>query len=96
MICSSRTLPKQVAPIEHEGIKYKKEGMEYIIATKIEGNEKIWKTQVYKIEFKKNLETDVQEVHINSMKLSNDKTCLVVSFLSFFFLFVEFLCEIFQ
>jgi len=65
---SKRIPAKFVDPITHNGIEYQTE-LNEVIAKDLNSNKELWRKKVYEIEIDDNLETDVQDIHIDSMQL---------------------------
>jgi len=88
MAHAKRLAPKEVPPVVHDGIQYvvihfgafNKTGQNggYIEARDAKTKKKIWGLQVYETEYDKNLEGDVQDVFITSLKIDKDKKILIV------------------
>lgn len=83
---AKRLAPKEVNPVISNGIKYivphfkiingkVKHG--YIEAWDINLNKKIWEIQIYKINYDNNLEKDVQDVFIISLKIQKNKLIIL-------------------
>ncbi len=78
---SKRRGPKSVQPVIYKDIKYvaihwgKSRGLRqnggYIEAFKVRTGKRLWILRVYKIKYKSDLEKDVQDVFITSMKIKN-------------------------
>ena len=74
---AKRGAPKQVKPVEKEGIEYSapldREG--YIVATWIKTKREIWSRQIYvvKHEYKLGLSPDVQTCFITNLELKDGK-----------------------
>ncbi len=66
-----RVAPKEPKPAIAKNIKYMAPTGEkgYIVAKDVKTDSVLWKKQVYKISYKKGLETDVQDVFIDSLRL---------------------------
>jgi hypothetical protein len=76
---AKRGAPVEVKSVTHEGIQYTvplKLGV--IEAKDIKSDKALWKKRIYKISYIKNLEKDVQDVFIKSLKISNDKKMLII------------------
>ena len=73
-IVASRGPPKKVDDLEYKGIKYSAplEKMGHIEARNIKTGKIIWDLKVYDVEYQPNLETDIQEVYIISLKIKGD------------------------
>jgi hypothetical protein len=69
-----RIAPKQVQPLKVNDIEYLApvSEMGYINAKELSTGKTLWSKQVYKIEYDKNLEKDVQDVFIDSLWQSGD------------------------
>lgn len=88
MAHAKRLAPKEVTPVEHDGIQYvvvhfgvfNNTGQNggYIEARDKKTKKKIWGLQVYKTEYDKNLESDVQDVFITGLKIDKDRKILIV------------------
>jgi hypothetical protein len=72
---AKRAVPSPVPPIVKDGIQYVANecGMGCVKAIELKTKKELWKVTLYKIEFIKGLEEDVQWVFIKEMKLSGDK-----------------------
>jgi hypothetical protein len=69
-----RIPPKKVKSVILNGIKYTAPAnkMGYIVALDAKSDSVIWEKQIYKINFNRNLETDVQCVFINLLCIQHD------------------------
>ena len=72
VLCERRAPPAIPKPIT-QGIICSTEGMGILVAKKEGTNELLWKVQVYKVEYIKGLETDVQDIVI---KVCNIFSCM--------------------
>ncbi len=72
--------PPIVTALIHDGIKYERDGMNKVVATKVGGdsNEILWNIPIYTITYDPHLEKDVQDVWINSLSIDVSENCLVV------------------
>jgi hypothetical protein len=68
---AKRAAPKQVADIRYESTILQRSGMEYVQALDSATKKVLWKKKVYDVIYIPNLETDVQDVFIDSMYLSD-------------------------
>jgi hypothetical protein len=78
---AKRAAPKDVPPVTFEGIKYaapssglvngKKQNGVYIEATSLETGKLLWELRIYEVKYDPNLESDVQDVFITSLKIVN-------------------------
>ena len=70
-ISQKRKAPNEVKPLISGNIKYSAPTNEigYIVAQNINTNSIIWKKQIYQIIYNRNLESDVQDVFIDSLNL---------------------------
>jgi hypothetical protein len=76
---AKRSGPKDVPPVTVEGVKYsaphwgkasgKTQNGGYIQANSVETGKLLWELRVYEIKYDPNLEGDVQDVFITSLKL---------------------------
>ena len=76
---AKRSAPKDVPPVTVEGVKYsaphwgkasgKTQNGGYIQANSVETGKLLWELRVYEIKYDTNLEGDVQDVFITSVKL---------------------------
>jgi hypothetical protein len=73
-VSHKRMAPKEVKPIVVKNIKYTAptNKMGYVVAKDVKTDSTIWEKQVYKINYDKYLETDVQDVFIDSLGLQED------------------------
>lgn len=69
-----RKAPKTPAPLKVKDVEFSAPVTEmgFVVAKDLASNKEIWKKQVYKIEYDKNLEKDVQDVFIDSLWLSGN------------------------
>lgn len=79
---AKRAEPKEVEPAIYNGVKYlaphfKHNGDQfergYIEAWDIQSQKKLWELQVYKLNYDKKFEQDVQDVFITSLTITDDK-----------------------
>jgi hypothetical protein len=82
---AKRTAPREAAPLVAGGVRYqvlhdrylandRPAGLRaYIEAWDVKSNKRLWKVKVYEIVYDRNLETDVQDVYIESLKLDGKK-----------------------
>ncbi|MCW5213507.1 hypothetical protein VU04_11425 [Desulfobulbus sp. TB] len=85
---AKRSAPKKVIPVEHEGMMYvvlhwgyengTGQNGGYIEARDKKTQEKIWGLQVYKIEYRPELESDVQDIFITDIQIDKIKQILSV------------------
>lgn len=78
---AKRSGPKDVPPVTVEGVKYsvphwgkaigKPQNGGYIQANNVETGKLLWELRVYEIKYDPNLEGDVQDVFITSLKLTD-------------------------
>ncbi len=78
---SKRSGPKSVKPVVYKGMKYAAihwgksrdlgQNGGYIEAFKVRTGKRLWVLRVYKIKYKSDLEKDVQDVFITSMRIKN-------------------------
>ena len=88
MPAGKRVGPKDVNPITLNGIRYevlhwgRERGLEqnggYIVAKDSVSGKELWLSKIYSIEYKPKLETDVQDVFIRAIELSDDKKFLKI------------------
>ena len=88
MPVGKRVSPEDVAPVTSDGVRYealhwgRERGLEqnggYIVAIDSTSGKELWLAKIYTIEYKPKLETDVQDVFIQSIELSDDKKFLKV------------------
>jgi len=73
-VAHKRSAPKKVKPIIVKNIRYTAPSNEmgFVVAKDVKTDSLIWKKQVYKISYIKNLEEDVQDVFIVSLTLKKD------------------------
>lgn len=76
---AKRLAPKVVKPVYHNGIEYsappfvgRNQNGGYVEAKNRKTGQRIWLKRVYKIDYEKNLEKDVQDVFIKSLKVEGD------------------------
>ena len=84
---AKRLAPKDVKPVVHEGIRYEVRHWEvtggknrtggFIEAWDVATNRKLWELNIYKLSYDPELEKDVQDVFIASLKLAGDKLVAV-------------------
>lgn len=69
----SRPPPKKVEPLIHENVKFLApwDKMGYIEARDKNTNDLLWDLKVYEVEIDPNIEHDVQEIYIASIKLKS-------------------------
>jgi hypothetical protein len=67
---AKRAAPKEVLDIRYENLVLQRSGMEYIQALDSATKMVVWKKNIYSITYIPKLETDVQDVFIDSMYLS--------------------------
>ena len=88
-IAAKRLAPSEVKPIIHEGIKYivihfpdliseVKQNGGYIEARDAKTDKKLWGLMVYKIEYNRKLESDVQDVFITSLRVDKKANRLII------------------
>lgn len=88
-LSAKRVGPKAVIPVTFNGVSYealplgKERGLEqnggYIIAKDIATGKELWLAKIYTTVYDPDLETDVQDVFIQSIKLSDDKASLNIT-----------------
>jgi len=76
---AKRAAPKEIPPIAFEGVNYsappwgyfkkRKQNGGYIEATSPEAGKLLWELRVYEVKYDTNLESDVQDVFITSLKI---------------------------
>ena len=85
---AKRAAPKEVTSVTHAGIQYQvvhskwKNGQQnggYLQAIDTKDGKKVWGILVYVVEYDPELESDVQDCFINSMRLSKEKNKLIVT-----------------
>jgi len=70
-ISVKRAAPKKVEPIIINNIRYTST-MNEILATETESNNLLWKKEIYEVIYDKNLETDVQDIFIDSISVNQN------------------------
>jgi hypothetical protein len=73
LVNAKRTPPKPVAPVSGEGVTYNSSGdgfEEFVVATKTDSGEELWKAKIFTIQVKPELEKDIQAVYITKLKLA--------------------------
>ena len=88
-LSAKRTGPKDVSPVTFNGVRYeallwgKTRGLEqnggYIVAKDVATGKELWLAKIYSITYDTDLETDVQDVFIQSINLSDDKKSLNIT-----------------
>ncbi len=81
MLRKRRAGPPIVTALIHDGIKYERDGMNKVVATKVGGeigNRILWNIPIYAITYDPHVERDVQDVWINSLSINASENCLVV------------------
>jgi len=70
-LSQKRVAPKEVKPVIIKNIKYSAPTSEmgFVVARDLKTDTIIWKKQVYKVRYNKDLEQDVQDVFIDSLTL---------------------------
>ena len=83
---ADRNPPAKIAPIECESLtisaKFEKDEHEYsvyVLAKKVKSDKVEWKTKIYQGIFDQSLETDVQEIYLESLSISKSKTQLIAT-----------------
>ena len=69
-----REPPREVKPLIVGNVKYTAPTSEmgFIIARDVKTDTILWKKQIYKVNYRKNLETDVQDNFIKKIKIENN------------------------
>jgi hypothetical protein len=70
-IQAKRAEPKGIPDIPYESIVFQRSGMEYVQAVDSATKMVLWKKKIYDVIYIPGLETDVQDVFIDSMYLRN-------------------------
>jgi hypothetical protein len=88
MPAGKRVGPEDVTPVTANGVRYevlhwgRDRGLEqnggYIVAVDSTSSKELWLVRIYEINYKPKLETDVQDVFIQSIELSDDNKLLKV------------------
>lgn len=88
MPAGKRVGPKDVNPVTANGVRYevlhwgRERGLDqnggYIVAKDAASNKELWLAKIYSIEYKPKLETDVQDIFIREIELSDDKKSLKI------------------
>ena len=71
-IQAKRVAPTPVESVHFEGIRYEVSGMGVVLAWDEKNNRKLWENRIYEISYIPNLETDVQDIWIKKLEISND------------------------
>ena len=71
---SKRTAPKEVVPVIVNQIRYSAptDSMGYLVATDLSSNKIIFSKRVYKVRYNFCLETDVQDIYIDSLYIKDE------------------------
>ncbi len=85
---AKRVAPLPVDPVTHKGIVYStfpwsyqngsRQNGGFIKATIKSTGDVIWEKQIYKTKYKRGIETDIQDVFITTIKLTDDASSLVI------------------
>lgn len=70
---AKRTPPKPVAPVAADGVTYSSSGdgfEEFVVATQTDSGKELWKSKIFAVQVKPELEKDVQAVYITKLKLA--------------------------
>jgi hypothetical protein len=88
MPAGKRVGPADVKPVTANGVRYEvlhwglERGLEqnggYIVAKDPVSDKELWLAKIYSIDYKPKLETDVQDVFIRAIELSDDKKFLKI------------------
>jgi hypothetical protein len=88
MPAGKRVGPEDVTPVTVDGIRYealhwgRERGLEqnggYIVALDAASGKELWTAKIYTIDYKPMLETDVQDIFIQTIKVSDDKKTLKI------------------
>lgn len=75
-VAAKRPVPKKVKPLIINNIEYSaptsKDKMGHIVARDAKSQKFLWQKQVYKIIYHKNLETDVQDIYIDTLSVDGN------------------------
>ncbi len=66
---AKRAAPKEVPDIRYDSLILQRSGMEYVQALDSSSKKILWKKKIYNVIYTPGLETDVQDVFIDSMYL---------------------------
>src|SRR5215469_12284180 len=73
VMLAKRTPPKPVAPVTGDGVTYTTAGdgfEEFVVATQTDSGKELWKTKIFTVQVKPELEKDVQAIYITKLKLA--------------------------
>jgi hypothetical protein len=72
-VAHKRLAPKEVKPVIYNNIKYTAPTYEmgYIVARDVKSDSILWRKEIYRIYYIKDLETDVQDVFIDSLYIKS-------------------------
>ncbi len=85
---AKRSAPKEVLPVSYEGVRYQvvhyktdngQQNGGYIEAVSVKDGKKKWGVLLYLVEYDPNLETDVQDCFITSLRLDSGKKRLIAT-----------------
>ncbi|MBI4711763.1 MAG: hypothetical protein HY762_00390 [Planctomycetes bacterium] len=76
---AKRAAPKEVEPVVNKGVKYTapQDKIGYVQAWNVEDEEMLWEKKVYDVKIDPKLEEDVQQIHITSLSVKDDKLIVV-------------------
>ncbi len=88
-VFAKRLAPAEVESVTYDGVVYsvlkwgKVKGLDqnggYLIAKDKKTKKVLWQKRIYKIKYSKQLETDIQDIFITKLSLSDDKKDLVIN-----------------
>lgn len=73
-LTAKRAHPEPVAPIVQNNVRYSAEGngqRQYVVATELSTGKELWKAEIFHVDYKPDLEQDIQDVYIKELKPVN-------------------------
>lgn len=74
---AKRVPPSLIEPVIYNGVNYTTGKMGFVEAWDINTSQKIWEKKVYSVKYNPLLETDVQDVFITSLSISDGKLVVI-------------------
>jgi hypothetical protein len=71
-LSAKRAVPQPVSPVVSGNVKYSAQGdgrRGHVVASEVTTGKELWKAEIFHVDYKPDLEQDVQDVYIKELKL---------------------------